>query len=68
MRYPCADGIDRDIYIEQYLKLERELHQVMEGLGVLAERKKRLHEELDLLMEGMLGDIGMEAMRARPAP
>jgi hypothetical protein len=66
MRYPCSDGVDRDDAIERYLKLERELHQTLEGLGVLTRRREQLQQEMGDLIHNELGGIGMDAMRARP--
>ena len=64
MKYPCADGVDRDAAIEHYLKLERERLQTMEGIGVLTKRCEDLQQEMSDILDNRLGAVGFMAMRA----
>jgi len=68
VKYPCADGIDRDVFIERYLKLERELAHVSEGIGKLTQQKEAITREMSDIQFNALGGVGHAAMRAGPKP
>jgi hypothetical protein len=61
-KYKCADGVDRDVHIDEYLALEVRRKELKETLLNLNVELKLLEDRMSRISIDWLGSIGHAAI------
>lgn len=61
MRFPCSDGVDRDIYIEEFIDLTKEENSLEKSITELKQKLFDVQYRRTYLLHIHLGFAGLKA-------